>query len=205
LKPDTETDFELNVSPEFIAEGIKEAHRQYKKSGPYTKDEKIKRQNEVYRLHFEYGYSARRIAELMKVNRNTINSDIQYWYSKIVQKNESSDIDALIIDRIERLEIQRTRLREMLDKTDEFQQKITIEKMLFDIETKILQINVKIVNSTTRAHDLFVDYINKWMEEHKYDDRYVKFFDTIKVSDKASKRIKAIIDEDRKKAKQTEL
>ncbi|MFM8658948.1 MAG: hypothetical protein ACKOCQ_03330 [Candidatus Nitrosotenuis sp.] len=103
----------------------------------------------------------------MKVNRNTINSDIQYWYSKVIQKNESTDLDALIMHRLERLEIQRTRVREMLDKTDDFQQKITIEKMLFDIETKILQINVKIVNSTLNTHDHFIDYINTWMEEHK--------------------------------------
>ena len=49
-----------------------------KDGGPYTKDERTKRQNEVARLHFEYGYSAVKIAEMMKVNRNTINSDIKY-------------------------------------------------------------------------------------------------------------------------------
>lgn len=54
-----------------------------KDGGPYTKDERTKRQNEVARLHFEYGYSAVKIAEMMKVNRNTINSDIKYLYSEI--------------------------------------------------------------------------------------------------------------------------
>jgi len=38
---------------------------QEKKGGPYSKDEREKRQNEVFRLHFEYGYSATKIADLM--------------------------------------------------------------------------------------------------------------------------------------------
>ena len=198
MKPDSTIDFELNVSPEFIAEGIKDGHRQFKKSGPHTKDEKIKRKNEVYKLHFEYGYSARKIAELMKINRNTINSDIQYWYAKTAEKVETADVEVLIINRIERLEIQRTRLREMLDKVEDFQQKITVEKMLFDVEAKILQINLKLIDSSTKAYDLSINHINKWMEKNKHKDRFMKLFDTIKVSEKASKRIKAIIEEDHK-------
>ena len=47
--------------------------------GPYTKQELENRRNEVYRLHFEYRYSVRKIAELMKINRNTINGDIKHW------------------------------------------------------------------------------------------------------------------------------
>jgi len=39
---------------------------QKKKGGPYTKNEKTKRQNEVYRLHFERGYSAVKISDMMK-------------------------------------------------------------------------------------------------------------------------------------------
>ena len=33
-----------------------------KKGGPYPKNEKVKRQNEVFRLHFDLGYSAVRIS-----------------------------------------------------------------------------------------------------------------------------------------------
>ena len=57
-----------------------------KEGGPYTKDERTKRQNEVARLHFEYGYSAVKIAGMMRVNRNTINSDIKYLYSSIKEE-----------------------------------------------------------------------------------------------------------------------
>lgn len=56
-----------------------------KKGGPYTKQEKEDRQNEVYRLHFEYGSSAVKIAEMLNVNRNTINEDIKYLYSILLE------------------------------------------------------------------------------------------------------------------------
>ncbi len=42
-----------------------------KKGGPYTKQEKEDRQIEVNKLHFEYGYSAVKIAEMLNVNRKT--------------------------------------------------------------------------------------------------------------------------------------
>lgn len=179
MKSDISSDFELNVSPEFITEGIKNAYRQHKKSGPYTKDEKMKRQNEVYRFHFEYGYSARKIAEMMKVNRNTINSDIEYWYGNISEKAETLDLESTIIKRVEGLEIQRTRLREMLDKTEDFQQKITIEKLLFDIEIRIAQINLKILESSDAALGIAIHYINKWMKENNHEDEIVSYRDTL--------------------------
>jgi len=82
-----------------------------KKGGPYTKQEIMDRKNEVHRLHFEYGYSARKIADLMKVNRNTINGDIDYWYSKIAENFNMVDPLGSIMVNIQRLDIQRSRLR----------------------------------------------------------------------------------------------
>ncbi len=54
------------------------------KPGPYTKFEKETRRDEVYRLHFDYGYSARKIADLMKINQKTINADIDFLCRIIV-------------------------------------------------------------------------------------------------------------------------
>src|SRR4029077_18496830 len=102
----------LDVPTEFIEENQKLNSMIPKKGGPYTKTQREKRQQEVYRLHFEYGYSAKKIAELMKVNRNTVNGDIDYWYSKIFKNTNIFDPDAMVIVNLERLEIQRTRLRE---------------------------------------------------------------------------------------------
>ena len=54
-----------------------------KAGGPYTKKEQEQRRNQVYDMHFEKGYSAVRIAESIKINRNTVNEDIKYWYAQI--------------------------------------------------------------------------------------------------------------------------
>lgn len=72
-----------DIASEFIAQldsQLCQTMPKSKKGGPYPINQKQKRQNEVYKLHFEYGYSARKIAEMMMINRNTINGDLQYWY-----------------------------------------------------------------------------------------------------------------------------
>ena len=110
----------LDVSSEFIESGKLQSHSK-KKGGPYSKDEKVKRQNEVHKLHFEYGYSARKISDMMKINRNTINGDIDYWYGKILTSPNVLEPELSVIVNIQRFEIQRSRLRESLDKAENFQ------------------------------------------------------------------------------------
>ncbi len=41
-----------------------------KKGGPYTEKEQEDRRKQVYELHFEKGFSAVKIGEMLKVNRN---------------------------------------------------------------------------------------------------------------------------------------
>ena len=69
---ESEYDLDINVTPEFLVESINEEYQKNKKGGPYSKIERKKRQHEVAKLHFEYGYSARKISEMMKINRATI-------------------------------------------------------------------------------------------------------------------------------------
>ncbi len=128
----------FNVDQEFIKQNQKLTSKITKKGGPYTRSQRDQRRQEVYRLHFEYGYSAKKIAELMKVNRNTVNGDIYYWYSKIHKNRNIFNPEDVIIINLERLEIQRTRLREQLDKAKSFQEKLALEKMMYDIDCKIL-------------------------------------------------------------------
>ena len=54
-----------------------------KNGGPYNKDDQEDRRNQVYMFHFEKGYSALKIAEMLDVNRNTVNEDIRYWNKQI--------------------------------------------------------------------------------------------------------------------------
>lgn len=88
-----------------------------KKGGPYSKQDQKTRRDEVFRLHLEYGYSARTIAEMMNVNRNTINSDIKYCYSQLRDQEDYLWIEDRINKNLFRLENQRTRFLERLDKT----------------------------------------------------------------------------------------
>lgn len=195
-------DFDLNVTKEFIAESIKYAFAEHrKKGGPYNKKDRLARRNEVYRLHFEYGYSAVKIANLMNVNRNTINGDIDYWYSKILKTNRLEP-ESYILINIKRLETQRTRLREDLDKATEIQEKIALERLIYELDSKILQIYFKIAGSHYRINKIATELANNVLKKNNIKGRYITFFDTISVSEKAQQRIKRIIKEDRSKANQ---
>jgi len=93
-------DSEFEISQEFIESGKSLKTKQKKRSGPYSKDGKIKRLNEVYRLHFDYGYSARKISELMEIPRNTINSDVDYWNGKIIDNSNILDPEISVVINI---------------------------------------------------------------------------------------------------------
>lgn len=170
------------------------------RNGPYTIHEKEKRRNEVYRLHFEYGYSARKISSLMNINRNTINSDIDYWYAKVVNKAELFDPEYWIVRKIERLEIQRTRTREQLDKESKFEHKLALERLLFDLESKILHIQLKLVDSEVRHYTESRATFNEWLKKKGHRERYLTLFDVLKVSSEASEQISKIIEADKKRA-----
>jgi len=190
------------ITPEFISENQKQRLCQtmpiFKKSGgPYSKQDKQARQNEVYRYHFEYGYSARKIAELMKINRNTINGDIKHWYSIISNSNDIQPESALFTI-LERLDIQRTRTREYLDKTSNISEKITIEKMILDIDCKIAQINQRIFESAQAMMSFAIKFLNDHLKEKNQKQRYLTFGQKMTVSDSAIKRIDKIISEDKK-------
>ncbi len=189
----------LHVSDEFLKQNSKHAKikKPIKKGGPYTRIDKDKRRDEVYRLHFEYCYSARKIAELMKVNRNTINGDVDYWYSTILKKVNIFQPEYKIITILERMQIQLSRLREQLDKTKSISERISIERLIYDINSKILYTYQKIASSSIRTHTLATQwYNNKMMKENK-TGRNISFFDIISVSKKAQERINRIINEER--------
>ena len=172
-----------------------------KKGGPYSKNERDFRRKEVYRLHFDYGYSARKIAELMKINRNTVNGDIDYWYSKIIKNNNIFNPEFAIIVTLQRLEIQRSRLREQLDKTGQFQEKLALERLMYEIDSKISYTHNKLCESTQKVWDLSINHLNRWMKDNKKTERFMTSFDKISVSDKAKEKINKIINEDKSRGR----
>jgi len=189
------------ITPEFIAENqqlCQTMPKSEKHNGRYTKQELQKRRNEVYRLHFEYGYSARKIAELMKINRNTINGDIKHWYSKISNKNYILDPESTILLTIERLDLQRTRLREYADKTTVFSEKISLERLVYEIDCKMANIRQKVIDSSAKNYEYGISFLNEYLKSKNENNRFLTFYDKIKVSDSAKKKIDKIIVEDKK-------
>lgn len=197
---DDSGELDLNVSQEFIEESKKTPIIIHppKKGGPYTKDERIKIENEIYRLHFDYGYSARKIAKLMKINRNTVNYNLNLWYARILSQDNTLEPENKIVITLQRLEVQRTRLRERLDKTSTFQEKISVERMMYEIDSKIMNMHLRTGESLKRVLDLATNRANKWLAENKENGRYISLYDKISVSTEAREKIDKIIKEDRR-------
>jgi len=143
-----------------------------KKGGPYTKKQQEKRRNEVYRLHFEFGYPAQKIAGILKVNRNTVNSDINFCYSQLSLDWENRDGKKLIVKQLERFELQRSRLYEELEKCNVLSEKITVEKLILDIDQKISQIVTKLL--LNHKDDFSISDKNEESKEDKIQ-KLVKF------------------------------
>ena len=192
---------ELDISQEFLEENKKlcQPMPKSRRQGRYSKKNKEARRNEVYRLQFDYGYSARKIADIMKVSRNTVNGDVSYWYSKFLESNKIFDPETVVVMTLERLEIQYTRLREQLDKTDSQQEKNTIERLMLDVNSKFINTNLRLAESTIKIMDSATRRLNHWLEDDRSKMRYMTLFDRIRVSEKAKEKIERIISEDQKK------
>ena len=154
-----------------------------KGGGPYTKDERTKRQNEVHRLHFEFGYSAVKISDMMKVNRNTINEDIKCLYSNI--KDElRQDSENFILRQIGRLESQRVRIvKNITENKIDDNNGIKHEKLLLDVDTRINNLLIK-VSSGNKAEpenkiheetikDLVLYLLVKHNKDHKLNKEQI--------------------------------
>ena len=118
----------VQVSKEVINEEkkIQFSKQEQKMGGPYSKTERHFRQNQVFKLHFEYGYTARGISKKLNISRNTINSDINFWMEQLAEKWKFADPETWVIENLQRLELQRIRFRVGLDKTNVFEEKIIL-------------------------------------------------------------------------------
>lgn len=151
----------VQVTNEFIQQNAENAKikKRSKSGGPYSKNDRAARGEEVFRLYIEYGYSAREIAKLMQVNRNTINRDVNYWYRTIILKNVDDIAAQKITLHLKRMEIQSTRLREQLDKDKSNAERIAIERLIYGINSKMIHIYQKLEASRRRT----VKYATKWV------------------------------------------
>ena len=116
-----------------------------KKGGPYTKPQQEKRREQVYQMYFEKGRSAVSIARELGVNRNTVNEDIKELSKQFGEEMNQHSVRDLLTRQMQRIELQRERLMMQLENA-EGNERIRIEKMLLDIEMKIIsQTNLLLV------------------------------------------------------------
>jgi hypothetical protein len=118
---------------------------QIKKGGRYTKREQEERKLQVYHLHFEQEKPAVKIAEMLNVNRNTINEDIRYWHQQLANEMNAQDISAKMTKQIQRMEIQRDRLLDELEDAESLEERIKLERFISDIDNRLIGVYSKMI------------------------------------------------------------
>lgn len=183
----------LEVPQEFIDEGKLCKVVQKNPNAPYSKKDRLARRKEVYRLHFELGWPAVRIADTMKIHRNTINDDIKHWYSKFVDQLNEYGYTALIQKHIIRAESQRTRLLEMLEKENDSDRKLSIERMIMDSESRLSNITFKAFDTDYSRNVLAIALANTKFREAGSDTRYYSAWEATLLSKEKREEINKIL------------
>lgn len=187
---------EPSITPEFIDENrSSELGNVRQKHAPYTKAQRRKRRNEVFRLHFLMGEPAIRIAEAMHVDRNTVNADIRFLYEKMAEDIEGDEWNGYFTKSIVRLETQRTRLLSYLSETKELESKLAIERQLADMDIRLAGMVQKFQESTFAFWDKVVDKINEIAESEGWDVRYTNLYERQKISVKKRKLLDQLLED----------
>jgi len=166
------------------------------KFAPYTRNERKERREEVYKLHFEHGMPATKIAELMKVDRHTIDNDLKILYKKAIMDYDDYRYFEEIIDKqLVRLESQRDRLGLYLcDTKTNISNKIAIERLLADIDLKIIGVIDRMGENIIVNHDEIIEKVNKIAEDEGLKGRYTSNLELYRISIQSRQDLDKIID-----------
>lgn len=190
----TDENLALDVTSEFIEESKKaDLVKPSKKFAPWTKEERRKRIAEVYRLHIEHGLPATRIAEMMSVDKNTIYSDIKAIYAQIRRDAKHINFDNMYAKQMVRMEAQRTRLMSYLNDVKEIDKKITIERLLVDIETRLLTSAEKVEYGEYKTLATTMEDLNDKMKKAGKEERYITLDTVLHVSPDAWQTIRRVL------------
>ena len=154
------------------------------KFAPFTKGERKKRRLEVYKLHFENGMPATKISELMKVDRNTINNDIKFLYRRALNDYNLNDmsLNDILAKQLVRLATQRDRLGVYLTDAKDVTSKVIIERLIADIDFRVLSAVEKINHNTVQFYDQIIKAVNTIAENKKLDVRFTSLFELREIS-----------------------
>lgn len=76
-----------------------------------------------------------------------------------------------------------------MNKTKNLQEKLTIERMILDVESKIGHTQLKLCDSVEKAHKLGTKWLNEWMKENNRQERYISYGDLKRVPSKSYEKI----------------
>ena len=161
--------FDFNINQEFIEDNkklnlnlVRPRQNCRQKFAPFTRSQRRKRRIEVYKLHFEHGMPAIRIAELMKVDRNTINNDLKILYREaLYDYNPDMSLDDMLQKQLVRLERQRDRLCLYLSEAKDISSKIALERLIGDIDFKLIAAIYKVGHNVGRFWEEIIKELNK--------------------------------------------
>jgi len=195
---------DFNMNQEFIGENkqlnlnlVKHRQNSKHKFAPFTKSQRRKRRTEVYKLHFEHGMPATKIAETMMVDRNTINNDLKILYQKSLNdyNPDNMSLDDIVEKQLLRLETQRDRLGLYLSDVKDVNAKIAIERLIADIDFKLIGAIEKVNHNSSRFWDEILKGVNKVAEIKNLDMRYTSLFELHKISVDSRKSLNELKDE----------
>jgi hypothetical protein len=196
--------FDFEINQEFIEENkkinlnlVRHGQNRKHKFAPFTKSQRRKRRMEVYKLHFENGMPATRIAELMKVDRNTINNDLKILYRGALNDYNLDDmnLDDIVQKQLLKLETQRDRLCLNLSDAKDINSKIAIERLIADIDFKLIGAIEKVRHNSGRFWDEIIKKVNKVAEDNKMDIRYTSIFELREISKDSRKSLNKLKEE----------
>ena len=181
--------FDFEIHEEFMEENkhvnlVKHRQNSKHKFAPFTRSQRRKRRMEVYRLHFEKGIPAIRIADMMKVDRNTINNDLKILYKKILNdyNPDKLSLEDILEKQLVRLETQRDRLGQYLYEAKDLNSKITIERLISDIDFRLIGVIERLNQNIVRFWDEVIKQINKSAEKEKLKTRYTSLYELNRIS-----------------------
>lgn len=196
--------FDFEVTREFIEENkrinlnlVKPRQNNKQKFAPFTRSQRRKRRMEVYKLHFEHGIPATRIAEMMKVDRNTINNDLKILYREALNDYTPADLslDQMVQKQLLRLETQRDRLCLYLTDAKDINHKIAAERLIADIDFKLIGAIEKVDHNARRFWDEIIKQVNKIAEDENLSARYTSLFELKKISIDTGQSLKKLKEE----------
>ena len=133
----------------------------------------------------------------MMVDRNTINSDLKFLYRQALSDYNLNDmsLEDILEKQLVRLETQRDRLGIYLSDFKVVTSKVTIERLIADIDFRTLAAIEKINHNTGQFWDQIIRAANKIAESHNLSIRYTSLFELQKISIDARKSLDEIREE----------